>query len=163
MKLIKGLKQLMLHILEVMKPRPDYPNVHKTAYLSHNAKVSSPKYLYMEEKTSIPAGAVIMNGAKGKFIMKKWSFSSVDLLVICGNHMPVIGMPLIEVTDAIKRKLDVNNEYSKDVIVEEDVWIGARVTLLQGVRIGRGSIIAAGCVVTRSVPAYSVWGGYRES
>lgn len=65
--------------------------------------------------------------------------------------MPVVGMPLIEVTDAIKRKQDINHEYSKDVVIEEDVWIGARVTLLPGVTIGRGSIVAAGAVVTRSV------------
>lgn len=91
--------------------------------------------------------------------MKKWSFSSVGLHVFCGNHMPVVGMPLINVTDAVKSALDVNHQFSQDVVVDEDVWIGANVTLLQGVHIGRGSIIAAGSVVTNSVPAYSVWGG----
>ena len=45
------------------------------------------------------------------------------------------------------------------VVVEDDVWIGARVTLLKGVRIGRGSVLGAGSVVTRSVPAYSVAAG----
>ena len=139
--------------------KPDYPNVHPTAKLSADARVTSPEYLYMEEDTSIPSGAVIMNGERGKFIMKKWSFSSIDLHVFCGNHMPVVGMPLIKVTDKIKRELDVNHEYSGDVIVEEDVWLGASVTLLQGVNVGRGSIVSAGSVVTRSVTPYCVWGG----
>ncbi len=42
------------------------------------------------------------------------------------------------------------------VVVEDDVWIGVRVTLLKGVRIGRGSVIGAGSVVTKSIPPYSV-------
>lgn len=159
MNIIKGLKQIVKHILQVAKSKPDYPNVHPSAHIANDARVTSPDYLYMEAETNIPSGAVIMNGKNGKFIMKKWSFSSIDLLVVCGNHMPVIGMPLIKVTDEIKRKLDIKHEYSKDVVVEEDVWIGARVTLLPGIHIGRGSIVATGSVVTRSIPAYSVWGG----
>ena len=100
-----------------------------------------------------------MNGSQVKFVMKKWSFSARELLVICGNHMPVVGVPLIKVTNDMKRELDVDHKYSADVIVDEDVWIGARVTLMPGVHIGRGAIIATGAVVTHCVPAYSIWGG----
>ncbi len=46
-----------------------------------------------------------------------------------------------------------------DIVVESDVWIGRNVTLLSGVHIGRGAIVGAGAVVTRSVPAYCVVGG----
>lgn len=160
MKLMYGLKRLAVHIYNVMNQvKPVYPNVHKTAFLADDARVLSPNDLYMEEETSIPRGAVIMNGPKGKFVMKKWSFSSIDLLVICGNHMPVIGMPLIKVTDEIKKRLDSSNQYSKDVVVDEDVWIGARVTLLPGVHVGRGAIIAAGAVVSQEVLPYAIVGG----
>lgn len=48
---------------------------------------------------------------------------------------------------------------AKPVVIEDDVWIGARVTILPGVHIGRGSVIGAGAVVTKSVPAYSIVGG----
>ena len=37
--------------------------------------------------------------------------------------------------------------------IEKNVWIGANVTVLPGVTIGKGSIIAAGAVVTKDVPA----------
>ena len=158
-KFFIGLKQLARHIYYICKPIPNYPNVHSTARLANDAKVVSPEFLFMEEDTSISDGAVIMNGPSGRFIMKKWSFSSIDLLVICGNHMPVIGMPLIKVTDEIKKKLDVEHKYSCDVIVEEDVWIGARVTLLPGVHIGRGAIVAVGAVVAHDVKPYSIVGG----
>lgn len=42
------------------------------------------------------------------------------------------------------------------VTIEDDVWISSRVTIIAGVRIGRGSVIGAGAVVTRDVPAWSV-------
>lgn len=43
--------------------------------------------------------------------------------------------------------------------IEEDVWIGAKCIILSGVRIGRGSVVAAGSVVTKDIPPYSIVGG----
>ena len=45
------------------------------------------------------------------------------------------------------------------VIIEDDVWVGARVIILPGRRIGRGSVIGAGAVITKDVPPYAVVGG----
>lgn len=45
------------------------------------------------------------------------------------------------------------------VIVGDDVWIGSQATILAGVEIGRGAVIAAGAVVTRNVEAYTVAAG----
>jgi acetyltransferase-like isoleucine patch superfamily enzyme len=42
---------------------------------------------------------------------------------------------------------------ARPVIVEDDVWLGAGVIVLSGVRIGRGAVVGAGAVVTRDVPA----------
>jgi maltose O-acetyltransferase len=44
-------------------------------------------------------------------------------------------------------------------VIEDDVWIGANVTVLPGRRLGRGSIVAAGAVVSSDVPPYSVVAG----
>jgi len=46
-----------------------------------------------------------------------------------------------------------------DIVVEDDVWIGYRSTILSGVKLGQGSIVAAGSVVTKDVPAYAIVGG----
>jgi galactoside O-acetyltransferase len=45
---------------------------------------------------------------------------------------------------------------SAPVIIDDDVWIGTGAVILQGVRIGHGSIVGAGAVVTRSVPPFSI-------
>jgi len=42
------------------------------------------------------------------------------------------------------------------VVIEDDVWIGSKVTILDGVTIGRGAVIGAGAVVTKSVPSYAI-------
>lgn len=45
------------------------------------------------------------------------------------------------------------------VVIESDVWIGARAIILPGVRIGRGAVVAAGAIVTRDVEPFCVVGG----
>jgi acetyltransferase-like isoleucine patch superfamily enzyme len=46
-----------------------------------------------------------------------------------------------------------------DIIIENDVWIGAKSTIMSGVKIGNGAIIAAGSVVTKDVPPYAIVAG----
>ena len=46
-----------------------------------------------------------------------------------------------------------------DTIVDDDAWIGFGATIMSGVHIGQGAVIAAGAVVTKDVPPYSVVGG----
>jgi maltose O-acetyltransferase len=45
--------------------------------------------------------------------------------------------------------------YSKPIIIEDGVWIGAGSLILRGVKIGQRSVICAGSVVTRNIPAES--------
>jgi maltose O-acetyltransferase len=49
--------------------------------------------------------------------------------------------------------------YSRDVVIEEGVWIGGGSTILGGVTVGRKAVIAAGSVVTGDVPAYALAAG----
>lgn len=50
-------------------------------------------------------------------------------------------------------------QFSSRITVEDDVWIGSHVTILPGVTIGYGSVIAAGAVVTQNVPPMVIVGG----
>ncbi|MBQ7799060.1 MAG: antibiotic acetyltransferase, partial [Oscillospiraceae bacterium] len=69
-----------------------------------------------------------------------------------GNHRTdIVGKYIKDVTE--KEKLPDNDQ---DVIIEDDVWIGTNAIILKGVKIGRGSVIGAGSVVTRNVPSYTI-------
>jgi maltose O-acetyltransferase len=48
---------------------------------------------------------------------------------------------------------------SAEIIIEDDVWVGAKATILKGVRIGKGAVIAVGSVVTKNVPPNSIVAG----
>lgn len=78
-----------------------------------------------------------------------------EVTVRGGNHrIDVVGVPMIAVTDQDKRPQD-----DPGVVIEDDVWIGTRAVILAGVTIHRGSVVAAGAVVTRSVPPYTIVAG----
>jgi len=51
----------------------------------------------------------------------------------------------------------------KNIVIEDNVWLGNRVTILGGVKIGEGAIIQAGAVVVKSVPPLSIVGGNPAS
>jgi acetyltransferase-like isoleucine patch superfamily enzyme len=59
----------------------------------------------------------------------------------------------------ITRPIRTQSITTRGVVVEPDVWIGARAILLDGVTVGRGSVVGAGSVVTRDVPEYSIVAG----
>lgn len=72
-----------------------------------------------------------------------------------GDHrIDIVGEWIDDVKD--DKKIPENDQ---DVVFQGDNWIGMNVTILKGVTIGKGCIVAAGAVVTRSMPPYSIIGG----
>ena len=56
-------------------------------------------------------------------------------------------------------ELDKQNAKSEEINIGNNVFIGARSIICKGVNIGDRSIVAAGSVVVRSIPANEIWGG----
>jgi acetyltransferase-like isoleucine patch superfamily enzyme len=76
-----------------------------------------------------------------------------EVTVIGGGHnTTVVGRFMTDVHEK------TGNE-DLGVVIEDDVWVGARAVILRGVTIGRGSVIGAGSVVTKSVPSYAIVAG----
>lgn len=59
----------------------------------------------------------------------------------------------------IKERIDSQGITTKQVVINDDVWIGANAVILPGVTIGRHAVVAAGAVVTTDVPENTVVGG----
>lgn len=124
-----------------------------TASISVPDYCSAPEKLFFEDQTSLDTGArfiISPRGEKGIFIMKPHSYAAAGLTVISGNHPRQIGMPNRETAESHEYDVD------KDIIVEEDAGIGAGVTLLAGVKVGRGATIGAGSVCVNNVPPYAI-------
>lgn len=60
---------------------------------------------------------------------------------------------------AAARAVDINAGSSAPVVIEDDAFIGMQAIILKGVHIGRGSVVGAGSVVTRDVPAFAIVAG----
>jgi chloramphenicol O-acetyltransferase type B len=74
------------------------------------------------------------------------------------HHYQQIGVPVrlaSQIRDKDYNWLGLNSL----TIIEDDVWVGYGSTIMSGVRIGTGSIIAAGSLVTKDVEPYSIYGG----
>jgi maltose O-acetyltransferase len=84
--------------------------------------------------------------------------------VVIGDNV-MMGPEVIILTDNHKfDRLDIpmcqqGHLESETVVIDDDVWIGTRVIILPGVKIGKGAIVGAGAVVTRDVPEYTIVGG----
>ena len=81
--------------------------------------------------------------------------------VLFGPHVTIIGGDhrITDVGRFIYDVLDKHPEDDQDVHIEDDVWIGTNTTLLKGVTVGRGAVVAAGALVTKDVPPYAIVGG----
>ena len=86
-------------------------------------------------------------------------------LIVIGNNVKIGGNTVIYDSNFHslefykRRNRETDIPITSQVNIEDDVFIGASTTILKGVTIGKGAIIAACSVVTKDVPSLEVWGG----
>jgi virginiamycin A acetyltransferase len=92
--------------------------------------------------------------------------SGVKLIMNGANHeiAPISTFPFAifgNGWEAINNDVDITTKYPNkgDTLIGHDVWIGHEATVMPGVTIGNGAIIAAKSVVTKDVPDYAIVGG----
>ena len=92
-------------------------------------------------------------------IGKKCSIAS-NVTFILANHLTDRFTTYPSPHSLFNHKKGNKSGYSKgDILIKNDVWIGANSTILDGITIGNGAVIAAGSVVVKNVPAYGIVGG----
>lgn len=110
--------------------------------------------LSVGDGTLIPKGSTFYCTRAELKIGRKVIFGPKPTIITGDHRIDIIGKHIIDVTDAEKLP-----DQDAPVVIEDGCWIGANVTILKGVTIGRGSVIAAGAVVTKSCEPYSIIGG----
>lgn len=132
--------------------RRKFGYIHPSARVRFPILIKGIENVYMYENTHIMGNSLIIS-TKAKFVMKKNSAASEGLTVVTGNHPMVRGEWFLE------RGGENDIQNAKDVIVEEDVGLGAGVTLLNGVVVGRGAILGSKSVIRNSIPPYAIVAG----
>ncbi len=106
----------------------------------------------------------LYTGKQGKLIVGRNSrLNGVHIdareLIQIGDTVQIGPYTIIMDSDFHDLKDHSKDGPSSPIYIEDDVWIATRVTILKGVRIGKGSVIAAGAIVTKDVPPYCVAAG----
>lgn len=87
----------------------------------------------------------------GRVVIGDLTMVSTNCVILGHDHLfEDVGVPI---------RYNFPTEARPVTIIESEVWIGHGVILMEGIHIGRGSIIAAGSIVTTNVTAYSIVGG----
>nr|WP_082995127.1 CatB-related O-acetyltransferase [Halomonas elongata] len=89
--------------------------------------------------------------------IKKYCALGEGVKIITSNH----GVSIANLHAGLQKKItgSTGHRSKGGVVVGNNCWIGDNVIILPGVHIGNGSVVAAGSVVTKSVPAYSIVAG----
>lgn len=119
--------------------------------------ISAPESLTIGREVAIGTDVWIScNGTIGHGVLIA---SQVGIVSRYEHDISVIGVPISKVPRLGDVEFDRPTDERDFVVVENDVWIGFNATILSGVRIGRSSIVAAGSVVTKDVPPFSIVAG----
>lgn len=148
---------------------PDRIRIGSGARIGRNATLRA----NTEQRPGITLGdrvwvqdSVIINANRGQVTLGARSWLGPFCLVY-GNGGVSIGADVLVAAhtsintvshESARCDIPINDQpvLTAPVVIEDDVWIGLNAVILQGVTIGRGALIGAGAVVTKSVPAWSI-------
>jgi len=119
------------------------PRIHPTAslrcgyniYLGKNSRINAQCCVWASENSKVVFGDNVLMGPGVKIFSSNYTTNDTEV--------PMIFQPFVE----------------KDIIIGNDVWLGSNSIIVAGVSIGDGTIIAAGSVVTKNIPEYTIAGG----
>lgn len=117
---------------------------------------------------SIKEGTQIVADTNGKIFIRD-SFIGRNCVIAAKNMINIkkgcLIAEMVVIRDQDHDFNSVNENRKKDkfitapIYIEEDVWLASKSTILKGVTIGSGAVIAASAVVKSNVPAKELWGG----
>lgn len=135
-----GSRQARVHLARVFAP-----GIHPTANIEHGASLTSTQLT-----VGARSGIGIDCWVQGPLTVGNDVMMGPECRIFTQNHAS---------SDAARPMRDQGFEAPEPVVIDDDVWLGARAMIMPGTRIGRGSIVAAGAVVTKDVPPFTVVAG----
>jgi len=133
-----------------------------SAYMPSEFKLMSDTFLRVNGVFLIHTGCSISVNPGGRLILGS-GYASNSITIDCFERI-VIGEGVaiskgVTLRDSDSHSINGNSRIAAPIVIGDHVWIGLNATILKGVSIGDGAVIAAGAVVTRDVPSRSLVGG----
>ena len=169
-QLRKHLKFKTIHHIRAFKWRSKLGRLGKRVHLDKNIELMRfPKNIFIGDDVVVKEGARICScnesatitiGDRTTVGYHTFIFASSNISI--GNDCLIA--PFVYLVDSnhqIKREPLINQQPNETapITINDDVWIASNVTILKGVEIGKGAVIAANSVVNKSIPPYEIWGG----
>lgn len=129
--------------------KPFFRSMGKRVYIRENVMIESPKKISIGNNVYINY-RVTISGHSGTVKIGNDVMIGFGASIITTNH----GYKNLK-----KPMMDQKDNGKGDIVIEDDVWIGANAVILPKVRIEKGAIVGAGAIVTKDVKPYSIVGG----
>lgn len=172
---IKRMVDLLIMNQRLTRPRwyvrllaPLYQHRAFSAKIYSSVRMDTPPYRrFSIGKRSVVESFSCINNAVGDVVIGDYTRIGLHCTVIgpvtIGNHVNLAqGITVSALNhnfEDTRLRIDEQGVNTSEIIIDDDVWIGANAVITAGVHIGRHSVVAAGAVVTKDVPEYSVVGG----
>ena len=172
---IKRMVDLLIMNQRLTRPRwyvrllaPLYQHRAFSAKIYGSVRMDTPPYRrFSIGKRSVVESFSCINNAVGDVVIGNYTRIGLHCTVIgpvtIGNHVNLAqGITVSALNhnfEDTRLRIDEQGVNTSEIIIDDDVWIGANAVITAGVHIGRHSVVAAGAVVTKDVPEYSVVGG----
>tara|TARA_B100001250_G_scaffold408900_1_gene432161 strand:+ start:630 stop:1235 length:606 start_codon:yes stop_codon:yes gene_type:complete len=131
---------------------PKFVSIGSNSYLGVNCKIYASPLAPISIGSNLSVNSNVMINARGEGGIKIGNNVLIGPNVVIRSNNHCFSNPDVPITNQGMNK--------GEIIIEDDVWIASNSVVLPECRIGRGSIVAAGAVVTKDVPPFTVVGGY---
>lgn len=147
---------------------PLYQHRGRHAIIHHSVRMDTPPYrkFWLGDYSVVESFACI-NNAVGDVIIGNHTRIGLHNTIIgpvtIGSHVNLAqGITITALNhnfDDLEKRIDQQGISTKEVVLEDDIWVGANAVILPGVTIGKHAVVAAGAIVTKDVPPHSLVAG----
>ena len=147
---------------------PLYQHRGRHAIIHHSVRMDTPPYrkFWLGDYSVVESFACI-NNAVGDVIIGNHTRIGLHNTIIgpvtIGSHVNLAqGITITALNhnfDDSEKRIDQQGVTTKEVVLEDDIWVGANAVILPGVTIGKHAVVAAGAIVTKDVPPHSLVAG----
>jgi acetyltransferase-like isoleucine patch superfamily enzyme len=142
---------------QIIVPENTAAHLGDGVYIGRYVELGAGKKIEIGDDTSIQDRCILV----GDISVGRYCIFSLNVLITSGTHYPHIRpeWTIRDQDDYVRNDPILAAQHSKPVSIEDDCWLGVNSVILAGVTVGKGCVIGANSVVTRSIPPYSVAAG----